>query len=102
MGEQQAENNGESQGWRRQPGTSATPPGTGSYRNQTAGEPFSWAVAGDVMLLVVVRLHAYQELRMELLEAMRANHGDTNLGAQFDQAAHDVVVTMDELQTLQA
>jgi hypothetical protein len=32
-------------------------------------------VAGDVMLLVVVRLHAYQELHMELLEAMRANPG---------------------------
>jgi hypothetical protein len=30
-------------------------------------------VAGDVMLPMVVRLHAYQELCMELLEAMRAN-----------------------------
>jgi hypothetical protein len=102
MGEQQADNNGESQGWRHQPSTSAAPPDAGSYYNQTIGEPFSWAVVGDVMLLVVVRLHANKELCMELLEAMHANHGDANLRAQFDQAAHDIVVTMAELQTLQA
>jgi hypothetical protein len=54
-------------------------------------------VASDVMLSVVVWLHAYQELRMELLEAMCANPGDATLCAQFDQAAHDVVVTMTEL-----
>jgi hypothetical protein len=40
-------------------------------------------VVGDVMLPVVGRLHAFQELRMELLEAMRANPGDTSLCAQF-------------------
>jgi hypothetical protein len=54
------------------------------------------------MLLVVVRLHAYQELRMEILEAMRANPGDAGFPAQFDQAAHDVVVTMAELRALEA
>jgi hypothetical protein len=54
------------------------------------------------MLSVVVQLHAYQELHMELLEAMRANPGDTSLRAQFDQAAHDVVVTMAELRALEA
>jgi hypothetical protein len=77
-------------------------PGAGSYRNQTTEESFSWAVAGDVMLSVVVRLYAFQELRMELLEAMRANPRDTGLRAQFDQAQHDVVVTMTELQALEA
>jgi hypothetical protein len=51
-------------------------------------------VAGDVMLPVVLRLHAYQELRMGLLEAMRANPGDTGLHAQFDHAHHNVVVMM--------
>jgi hypothetical protein len=54
------------------------------------------------MLPVVVRLHAYQELRMELLEAMRANPGDAALHAQFNQAAHDVVVTIAELRALEA
>jgi hypothetical protein len=39
------------------------------------------AVAGDVMLPVVVRLHAFQELRMELLEAMRVNPDDAGLRA---------------------
>jgi hypothetical protein len=53
------------------------------------------------MLPVVVRLHACQELRMELLEAMRANPGDAGLHAQFDQAAHDVVVMMVELRGLE-
>jgi hypothetical protein len=43
---EQAANNGESRGRDRQQGTSAAPPGAGSYRNQTTGEPFSWAVAG--------------------------------------------------------
>jgi hypothetical protein len=59
-------------------------------------------VAGDVMLLVVVRLHAFQELRMELLEAMRANPGDASLRPKFEQAQHDVVVTMAELRALEA
>jgi hypothetical protein len=54
------------------------------------------------MLPVVVRLHAHQELRMELLEAMGANPEDAGLRAQFDQAAHDVVVTMAELRALEA
>jgi hypothetical protein len=38
-------------------------------------------VAGDVMLPVVVRLHAFQELRMDILDAMRANPGDIGLRA---------------------
>jgi hypothetical protein len=76
--------------------------GFGSYRNQTTGEPFSWAVAGDVMLPVVVRLHAFQELRMDILKAMRANPGDAGLCAQFEQAQQDVVVTMAELRVLEA
>jgi hypothetical protein len=59
-------------------------------------------VAGDVMLPVVVRLHAFQELRMELLEAMRANPGDAGLHAQFEQAQHDIVVAMAELRALEA
>jgi hypothetical protein len=100
MGEQAA-SNGESRGRRRQPGTSTAPPGTGSYRNKTIREPFSWEVAGDITPRVVVQLHAYQELCMELLEAMCANPGDAGLHAQFDQAAHDVVVTMAELQALE-
>jgi hypothetical protein len=59
-------------------------------------------VAGDVMLPVVVRLHAFQELRMELLEDMRVNPGDADLHAQFEQAHHNVVVTMAELRALEA
>jgi hypothetical protein len=51
---------------------------------------------------VVVRLHAFQELRMELLEAMRANPGDASLRAQFEQAQHDVMVTMAEQWVLEA
>jgi hypothetical protein len=43
-------------------------------------------VAGDVMLPVVIQLHAFQELRMELLEAMRANPRDAGLRALFKQA----------------
>jgi hypothetical protein len=54
------------------------------------------------MLPVVVRLHAFQDLRMELLESMHANLGDTGLRAQFNQAQHDVVVTTAELRTLEA
>jgi hypothetical protein len=54
------------------------------------------------MLPVVVRLHAFQELCMELLEAMRANPDDDGLRAQFEQAQHDVVVTMAELRALEA
>jgi hypothetical protein len=72
MGEQPA-SNGVARGQRRQQGPSTVTTGFGSYRNQTTGEPFSWVVSGDVMLPVVVRLHAFQELRMEFLEAMRAN-----------------------------
>jgi hypothetical protein len=54
------------------------------------------------MLPVVVRLRAYQELRMELLEAMLTNPEDAGLHAQFDQAAHDIVVMMVELRALEA
>jgi hypothetical protein len=62
-----------------------------------------WAAAYVVMLPVVVRrLHAYQELRMELLEAMCANPRDAGLHAQFDQAAHNVVVAAAELRALEA
>jgi hypothetical protein len=77
-------------------------PGAGSYHNQTTGKPFSWAVAGDVMLPVVVQLHAFQELRMELLEAMHVNPSDAGLRAQFEQAQQDVVVMMAELRALEA
>jgi hypothetical protein len=84
MGEQPA--NSQPAMGRREEGPSAAPPSASSYRNQTTGEPFSWLVAGDVMLPVVVRLHVFQEPRMELLEAMRANPGDAGLRAQFDQA----------------
>jgi hypothetical protein len=42
-------------------------------------------VAGDVMLPVVVRLHAFQELRMDILEALHANPGDTGLCTQFEK-----------------
>jgi hypothetical protein len=59
-------------------------------------------VADDVMLPVVVRLYAFQKLRMELLEAMRANPGDAGLRAQFEQAQHDVVTMMAELWSLEA
>jgi hypothetical protein len=65
-------------------------------------EPFSWAVAGDVMLLVVVRLHACQERHMEIFEVVRTNPGDAGLHAQFDQAAHEVVVVAAELRGLEA
>jgi hypothetical protein len=54
------------------------------------------------MLPVVVWLHAFQELQMELLEAMRANPRDAGLHAQFEQAQHDIVVTMAELRALEA
>jgi energy-converting hydrogenase A subunit M len=59
-------------------------------------------VVGDVMPPVVVRLHVFQELRMELLDAMRANSGDDGLHAQFEQAQHDIVVTMAKLRALEA
>jgi hypothetical protein len=59
-------------------------------------------VAGDVMLLVVLRLRAFQELRMDILEALRANPGDADLRAQFKQAQQDVVVMMAELRALEA
>jgi hypothetical protein len=89
------------QGRQRQQGPSAAEPGFGSYRNQTIGEPFSWAVDGDVMLPVVVRLHAFQELRMDILDAMRASPDDAGLRAQFEQAHQDVVVVMAELRALE-
>jgi hypothetical protein len=54
------------------------------------------------MLPVVVRLHAFQELRMELLEAMRTNPGNAGWRAQFEKAQHDVVVTMAELWAVEA
>jgi hypothetical protein len=59
-------------------------------------------VADDVMLLVVLRLRAFQELRMDILEALRANPGDADLRTQFKQAQQDVVVTMAELRALEA
>jgi hypothetical protein len=54
-------------------------------------------VAGDVMMPVVLRLRAFQELHMDILEALRANPGNADLRAQFEQAQQDVVVTMAEL-----
>jgi hypothetical protein len=54
------------------------------------------------MLPVVERLHAFQELRMDILEALRANPVDAVLRAQFEQAQQDVVVTMAELRALDA
>jgi hypothetical protein len=78
-GEQLA-SNGSARGRRRQqrssPSTSA-----GSYRNQTTGEPFSWSVANDVMLPMVLRMHTRQERHMKLFEAVRANFGDAGLRA---------------------
>jgi hypothetical protein len=52
-------------------------------------------VASDVMLPVVVRRHAFQELRMDILEAMRANPDGAGLCARFEQAQRDVVATID-------
>jgi hypothetical protein len=72
MGEQPTSNGVARRRWHQQ-GPSAAQPGFGRYRNQTTGEPFSWAVAGDIMLLVLLRLHAFQELHIDILEAMRAN-----------------------------
>jgi hypothetical protein len=54
------------------------------------------------MLPVVLRLRAFQEPRMNILEALRANPGDADLRAQFEQAQQDVVVTMAELRALEA
>jgi hypothetical protein len=88
-------------GRRRQQGTAASPDAR-TYHNQTTGKPFSWAVAGDVMLPVVVRLRACQERRMELFEVVRANPGDASLRAQFDQATYEVVVVAAELRDLEA
>jgi hypothetical protein len=34
---------------------------------------------------VVLRLRAFQELRMDILEAWRGNPGDADLRAQFEQ-----------------
>jgi hypothetical protein len=77
-------------------------PAISSYRNQTTGEPFSWAVTGNVMLPVVLRLRVFQELRMDILEALRANPSDVGLCAQFEQAHQDVAMTMAELRALEA
>jgi hypothetical protein len=38
-------------------------------------------VAGDVLLPVVLRLRAFQELRMDILETLRANPSDATLRA---------------------
>jgi hypothetical protein len=54
------------------------------------------------MLTVVLWLRAFQELRMDILEAFHANPGDADLRAQFKQVQQDVVVTMDELRALEA
>jgi hypothetical protein len=54
------------------------------------------------MLPVVVRLHAFQELRMDIMDAMRANPKDAGLRAQFEQAQQDVVATMAKLWALEA
>jgi hypothetical protein len=59
-------------------------------------------VADDVMLPVVLRLRAFQELCMDILKALHANPGDVTLRAQFEQAQQDVVVTMAELRALEA
>jgi hypothetical protein len=88
-------------GRRRQQGTTASPD-AGTYHNQTTGKPFSWAVAGDVMLPVMVRLRACQERRMELFEVVHANPGDTSLRAQFNHATYEVVVVATELRNLEA
>jgi hypothetical protein len=70
-GEQPASNGSARGRWCQQRSSPSTCAGT--YRNQTTGEPFSWAVATDVMLPGVLRMHACQERRMELFEAVRAN-----------------------------
>jgi hypothetical protein len=57
---------------------------------------------GDVMLLVVVRLHACQERRMKLFKAVRANPGEAVLHIQFDQAVQEVVVVAAKLRALEA
>jgi hypothetical protein len=80
MGEQPA-SNGVARGRRRQQGPSDAQPGFGSYRNQTTGEPFSCAVASDVMLPVVLRMQACQERRMEIFQDVRANPSDAGLQA---------------------
>jgi hypothetical protein len=54
------------------------------------------------MLPVVIRLHVFQELRMDILDAMRANPGDIGLHAQFEQAQQDVVAMIAGLRALEA
>jgi hypothetical protein len=54
------------------------------------------------MLSVVERPHAFQEQRMDILDALRAHPGDAVLHAQFKQVQQDVVVTMAELRALEA
>jgi hypothetical protein len=49
------------------------------------------------MLPVVLQMHAFKELRMNILEALCTNPGDAGLRAQFEQAQQNVVVTMAEL-----
>jgi hypothetical protein len=64
--------------------------------------PFSWAVANDGMLPVVLRMHVCQERRMELFKAVRANLDDAGLRAQFYQAMQELVVVAAELWALEA
>jgi hypothetical protein len=54
------------------------------------------------MLSVVLWIHACQERRMELFEAVRANPGGVGLCAQFDQAMQELVVVVAELRALEA
>jgi hypothetical protein len=47
-------------------------------------------------------MHACQERRMEIFEAVRANPDNAGLHAQFDQAVQEVVVVAAELRALEA
>jgi hypothetical protein len=73
-----------------------------SYRNQTTGEPFSWAILSDVMLPVVLWVQACQEHRIELFKVVRANSGNVGLRAQFDLAVQELVVVATEMRALEA
>jgi hypothetical protein len=55
-------------------------------------------VAGNVMLPMVLRLRAFEELLMGILEAMRPHPGDTDLHAQFELAEQDVAQMLAELR----
>jgi hypothetical protein len=48
------------------------------------------------MMPVVLRLQAFQERRIELFEAMRANPDNAGLRAQFNQGVEDLVVVAAE------